>query len=166
MAKFLKLSSGVLTEESTVATSAGAGDSGKIPGLDGSGKLDVTFMPTGFGADAVSYTAGENLTAGDLVYISAAGTVWKADANAVVKAAMGFVLASATAAASCTVYFEGTITGLSSLTPGSKYFLSAAATGAIVSTPPSGAADIVQMVGFATSATTLSFSPGLPIVLV
>ena len=44
MAKFIKLVSGVMTEESTVATSAGAGDSGKVPALNGSGVLDSTIV--------------------------------------------------------------------------------------------------------------------------
>lgn len=44
MAKFIKLLSGVLTEESTVGTSAGAGDSGKVPHLNASGVLDSTII--------------------------------------------------------------------------------------------------------------------------
>ena len=40
MAKFLKIGSdGMPTEEAGITTSAGAGDSGKIPALDGGGKL-------------------------------------------------------------------------------------------------------------------------------
>lgn len=166
MAKFLKLSGGLITEEQTVGTSAGAGDAGKVAHLDSNGRFDSTMMPVGYGEDIGVFTAGENLTAGDLVYVSAAGTVWKADANAVAKSAIGFVLAGASAAASCNVYFEGTITGLTGLTAGSKYFLSASTTGGITTTAPSGSGDIVQLVGVATSTTTLSFSPNAPIVLV
>ena len=98
------------------------------------------------------------------MYISAAGTVLKADANAVAKAAVGFVLASVANAATGTVYFEGSITGLTGLTPGATYFLSGAATGAITTTIPTAAGSIVQQVGVATSATTLTFEAGEPIV--
>lgn len=98
MAKFLKNSAGALAEEATVGTSAGAGDSGKLPHLNGSGvldltitngkntsagagdagklaaldstgKLDTTMMPTGIGADTDSIQASEALAAGDWVNI-------------------------------------------------------------------------------------------------
>ena len=96
--KYLKNSSGVITEDTSVQTSAGAGDagkipalnasgvldstivnsvtssagsgdSGKLPALDASGKLDSTFMPTGVGADTVNITASEALADGDFVNI-------------------------------------------------------------------------------------------------
>lgn len=44
-------------------TSAGAGDAGKLPGLDSNGKLDISFMPTGVGGDTQTLTAGEALSA-------------------------------------------------------------------------------------------------------
>ena len=44
MAKFLKNSSGDIAEEATVGTSAGAGDSGKVPNLNGSGILDDSII--------------------------------------------------------------------------------------------------------------------------
>ena len=165
MAKFLKIGSdGMPTEEAGITTSAGAGDSGKIPALDGGGKLDITMMPTGIGADSKSFTTGEALSAGDLVYINASGEALKADANDVAKAAVGFVLSSASGGASATVYFEGSITGLSGLTRGSKYFLSASAAGSVSTTVPSGAGDIVQYIGVATSTTEMTFEPQTPMV--
>src|SRR5687768_2697758 len=54
--------------DATVA-SAGAGDSGKAVLLNGSGQLDPTVMPTGVGADTASVLASENLAAGDIVNI-------------------------------------------------------------------------------------------------
>jgi len=92
--------------------------------------------------------------------------VLKADANDVAKAAVGFVLSSASGGASTTVYFEGSITGLSGLTRGSKYFLSASAAGAVSTTVPSGAGDIVQYIGVATSTTEMTFEPQTPMVRV
>jgi hypothetical protein len=155
-----------ITQESTIDTSAGAGDAGKIPSLDAGGKLDSTFMPTGFGSDTLSVNAGEDVAAGDLVYIAAAGTVFKADADAAAKAAVGFVLAGATSGNPATVYFgSGMITGLSSLTPGAIYYLSSTA-GGITTTAPTGTGKIQQQVGVAASASVLYFEPQTAILLI
>lgn len=148
-----------------VSTSAGGADANKLIETNGSGKLDETFLPAGVGSDSKTVTAGEALSAGDLVYLNGSGQAMKADANTVTKMAVGFVLASISNGASGTVYFDGTISGLSSLTPGATYFLSASAAGGITTTPPSGAGDIVQPVGWAVSSTELTFNPGYPIVL-
>lgn len=165
MAKFLKIgTTGLATEEAAINVSAGAGDANKIIETNGSGKLDATFLPAGVGNDSKSMTAGEALSAGNVVYISGTGTVLKADANAVAKAAVGYVTASAANGAAVTVFFEGTITGLTGLTPGATYFLSDTATGGVTLTIPTNAGDIVQVVGYAVSATELTFEPQNPIV--
>lgn len=167
MAKFLKVgTTGFPSEEAAVSTSAGAGDAGKVPELDGAGKLSSTMMPAGFGSDSTTATAAEIIAAGDLVYFNGTGGILKADANAVAKAAIGFCNSGIANAASGTVNFEGTVTGLSGLTIGAAYFLSATTAGGVTLTPPSGTADIVQHIGYALSATTLSFSPGQPLVRV
>lgn len=159
--KYLKIgSSGFPTEQAGAVTST----ANAIVALDAAGKLDSTMMPTGVGSDSASLTSGEALSAGNLVYIAAAGTVFKADANAVAKAAIGFVLSSVGSGAAITVYFEGTVTGLASLTPGAAQFLSDATTGGVISTIPSGAGKIVQPVGTAVTATTMTFEAGEPIV--
>ena len=155
-----------ITEESTVDSSAGAGDSAKIPSLDTGGKLSSTFMPTGFGSDTLTLTAGETLAAGDLIYVAAAGTVFKADADAAGKAAIGFVLSGITSAATGTVYFgSGMVTGLTSLTMGQPYFLSSTA-GGITTTAPTGTGKIQQPVGYAVNATSLYFEPQTAILLI
>jgi len=167
MAKFLKMGSSGVTEEATVTTSAGAGDSGKVPNLDSNGKLDITTMPTGVGGDTQTLTAGEALSAGNLVYVNASGQVLKADANAATKAAVGFVLSSVANAASGTVYFgSGIVTGLTGLVAGTEYFLSASATGAVTATPPTGTSKIVQPVGRAISTTILYFEPQAYVLLI
>ena len=96
MAKYISQVAGVLTEVAGLATSAGAGDAGKIPQLDGSGKLDPSLMPTGIGADTASIQASEALSAGDLVNVwnSGGARVRKADASTSGKEAHGFVLAT------------------------------------------------------------------------
>jgi hypothetical protein len=149
----------------SVTTSAGAGDSGKVVALDGAGKIDNTMMPTGVGADTQTITASENLAAGDLVNVwnSSGAKVRKADATTAGKEAHGFVLAGVSSSNPATVYFEGTITGLTSLTPGVQ-FLSTTA-GTATATAPSSSGNVVQRVGFATSSTTLNFQSQSPVVL-
>lgn len=194
--KVLKNAAGVLTEETTLTTSAGAGDanklvalnasgvldasivnskttsagagdSGKLVALDGTGRLDTSMMPVGLGADTAVIVASETLAAGDLVNIwNNAGTanVRKADGSTTGKEAHGFVLAGFASAASATVYFEGTNTQCTSLTPGLQY-LSGSTAGKSSSTAASGSGKVVQVVGFAISATAMNFQAESPIVL-
>lgn len=189
--KFIKQSAGVLTEESALTTTAGAADANRIPALndngvldpsivnasvsasankiaqlDGSGRLDASVMPVGFGADTGVILASENLAAGDLVNVwNNAGTanVRKADGSIAGREAHGFVLSATTASTNATVYFEGTNTQVSGLTPGVQ-FLSATA-GLTTSTPLSGAGQVSQVVGFAVSATEINFQSERPIIL-
>jgi hypothetical protein len=49
--KYLKMSGGRIQEEAAAQTSAGAGDAGKIVGLNSSGVIDPTMMPPGVGAN-------------------------------------------------------------------------------------------------------------------
>ena len=166
MAKYLKLASGSIAEQAATASSAGAGDAGKIVELDGNGRLDLTFMPVGVGTEARTITASETLAAGDLVNIhnSTGNKVRKADASNG-RRAHGFVLAAVTSGQPGTVYLEGSITGLSSLTPGAPYFLSGASAGLATATPPATSGHIVQQVGYAVSDTEISFEPSAPITL-
>jgi hypothetical protein len=93
--KYLKNASGVITEEASIQSSSGAGDAGKIPALDSSGKLDSTMMPTGVGADTSSIATSEDLSAGNIVNVhdSSGAKVRKADASGgVAKMGVGFVL--------------------------------------------------------------------------
>ena len=219
--KLIKNNAGTLTEETTLTTSAGAGDANKVPALnasgvldstiinskntsagagdagkipalnasgilddtiinatvttaankivklDGSGKLDVTVMPTGIGADTASITASEALAAGDLVNIwnnGGTANVRKADASTSGKEAHGFVLSAVSASAAATVYFEGTNTQQTGLTPGVQ-FLSATTAGKATATAPTGTGKVVQRVGLAVSATAFNAEFSDPIVL-
>ncbi len=153
MAKYVALVSGELAEVSGTATSAGAGDAGKIPQLDSGGRLDSTLMPVGIGADTASITASEALSAGDVVNIHAGG-VRKADASNG-RQVHGFVIAAVASSAQATVYFEGRITGLTGLTVGNPMYLGVS--GALTATPPTTATHISQRVGTAITATEVSF---------
>lgn len=164
--KYLKNNSGVITEESAVQASSGAGDAGKILALDASGKLDNSFMPVGIGADTAVVVASEALSAGNFVNIWNDGGVAKArkaDATTAGKDAHGFVLSAVSASANATVYFEGTNTAVTGQT-GGKVFLATTAGGA-TSTAPSASGNVVQSIGVAVSATAINFNLGTPIVL-
>lgn len=163
--KYLKNLAGTVTEEAAIQTSAGAGDAGKIPAVDSTGRFDTSFMPTGVAADTASITTSEALAAGDLVNIhnSSGAKVRKADASTTGKEAHGYVIASALISTSATVYFEGTNAQVTGLTPGVQYL--STTPGLSTSTAPSAAGQTVQRVGFATAATALNFQSNLPITL-
>lgn len=163
--KFIKNVSGTLTEEAAITTSAGSGDADKVPALDASGRLDVSMMPTGIGADTAAIASSENLAAGDLVniYNASGAKVRKADASAAGKEAHGFVLSAVTSPANATVYFEGTNAQVTSLTPGALFL--STTPGLATSTAPSGSGNVVQRVGLATAAASMNFEGGVPIVL-
>lgn len=164
--KYLYNNAGTITEKVSNQASAGAADAGKIVALDSTGRIDNTMMPTGIGADTANITTSEALAAGDLVNVwnSTGAKVRKADASTAGKEAHGFVLAAASSGATATVYFEGTDTQVTGLTPGVQY-LSATTPGAATATAPSGTGQVVQRVGFATAATALNFQSQPPVVL-
>ena len=169
MAKFLKQLAGVLTEESTIGTSAGAGDSGKVIHLDGAGLIDSSFLSPTIGVNTFDAEASEGLAAGDYVNIfNDAGTekVQLADASDPDKEAMGFVKAAFIATATATVFFHDTNDDLSGLTPGVVQYLSESTPGGVTATAPSTAGEIVQRVGKSLSATKISSEFSNPITLV
>lgn len=165
--KLLQLVGGLITQVSAVVTSAGAGDDGKIPALDSTGRLDASVMPVGIAADVKVLPSTENIGAGKYVNIyDNAGTpsVRLAD-NSNSRTAHGFVKTGVTSPANATIYFEGANTGLSGLTAGQRQFLSTA--GGVTTTPPTfaGGAQISQLLGTAISATEVNTDIEDPIVL-
>lgn len=150
-----------------VNTSAGATDGGKLPKLDAAGKLALTMMPTGVFPDTQNVVASEAIPANSLVNLwNNAGTlnIRKADATTAGKEANGFILAAVASGAAVDVYFDGTIPGLTGLSPGQTLFLSTIA-GQPTGTAPSASGNIVQGVGKALSTTTMTFEPSDPITL-
>jgi hypothetical protein len=164
--KYIAMVAGLLTEVAAIITSAGAGDSGKIVALDSSGKLDTSFMPTGVGADTAAIATSESLAAGDLVNVfnSTGAKVRKADSSVSGKEAHGFVLAVFTHPTTATVYFEGSNTQVTGLTPGVQY-LDPVNPGKSTNTAPTTAGQVVQRVGFATAAAVLNFQSEVPVLL-
>lgn len=186
---FLKIaSSGLADEERTVETSAGAGDSGKIPNLnasgvlghtvvnatvtsagagssgqvvalDSTGRIDASAMPVGVVADVSTQTASEALGAATLVNEYSGGVRLADCSNG--RQATGFVLSSVLNGGAASCYHEGQITGMSGLTKGTAYFLSTV--GAVTATPTTTAGQILQFIGYATSTTSLNFEPETPV---
>lgn len=163
--KYIAQSSGLLTEVAAIQTSAGAGDAGKIPAVDSTGRLDATLMPVGVVPEVKSLVTSENLTAGNMVNVyNNAGTPTARNAdNTNGRVAHGFVLAGTTSPAAASVYLEGIITGLSALTAGTQMFLGVA--GAATATAPSTSGYIVQQIGVPVSATEIAFNPQQTITL-
>lgn len=190
--KVLSNNAGQLQEVASISTSAGAADAGKIIAtnasgqIDGSflnatvssspnklvmtgadGRLDISVLPVGVGADTAVIPASEALAAGDLVNIwnnSGTANVRKADASTAGKEAHGFVLAAVASGQPATVYFEGTNTQMTGLTPGRQYL--STTPGKTSATAPTGSGQVVQVVGFAVSATAMNLQSNPPIVLV
>lgn len=193
--KFLKNNAGVITEESSVATSAGAGDegklvalnasgilgstivnsktssagagdSGKIVALDGSGKIDSTMMPTGIGADTASIEASEALAAGDFVNIyNATGAKCRKADASTAGKEAHGFVLAAVESAANATVY---FEGTNTQVTGQApgpVFLSATP-GLATSTAPSGSGNVVQRIGFATGTTTINFQSQVPIVLV
>lgn len=122
--------------------------------------------PTSIDND-VSGTAGEALTAGQMAYLSdgsgslVAGRWYLADADTAYSNTtplIGAVVATVASGASGTFRLSGRLTGLSALTAGAPYYLSATA-GAITTTAPANA----RFVGNADSTTSLIMTPNPPI---
>lgn len=154
-----------LAEVSTVDTSAGAGDAGAIPSLDGTGRLDGSFMPTGIGDSSYTLEASENLDAGDLVNVfddASTPKVRKADASNG-RVAHGYVTSAVLAAASATVFTDDLNDAVTGLTAGLACYLSTA--GGVSQTIPTTSGHSRQYVGQAVSATAISINLGDPIVL-
>jgi hypothetical protein len=168
--RFISLVNGIKTSLTAITASAGVSDGGKIVATNQTtGKLDMTLMPSGIGAetDAIVADVG-GLTSGDMVNIYSNGgtlTARKADATTEGKHAHGFVTDTVTAGNNATVHRPGqTNSGLTGLTVGNVYFLSVTA-GAVTDIPPEDVGNIVQSLGIAMSATTLAFNPSEAVTL-
>jgi hypothetical protein len=147
-----------------VEAPAGSTNAGDFAVYGSDGKLNAAAFPAGFGQDAVNATAGEALSAGDMVYFNSSGNVMKADATAIGKQARGYVNAAVTNAATAQVFFDDTNTGKTGLTPGATYYLGLTAGQIVTPAPTLAAGNICQEIGFATSATSLRVNIQEPII--
>jgi hypothetical protein len=148
-------SNGKPAEQRAVQSSAGAGNAGNIPALDSSGRLDSTMMPVGIVPETITFTASEDLSAGDYVNLHLSTTLKgrKAD-NSNGRQADGFVLAAVSTGASGTLYTDGANSGVTGLTVAARYFLGTSG-GVTATVPAAGSNVIIQPLGIAKSATEL-----------
>ena len=115
--------------------------------------------PQGPAADfSATITAGENLSARDMIYIDASGSAMKADNASALKQATGYVTAAITSGNTGTGYFGGgMIEGFAGLTLDTPYYLGTS--GAITTTKP--VSGFVQQIGFPLSSSILIFHPSI-----
>jgi hypothetical protein len=101
------------------------------------------------------YTAGDDLVAGEVVYISAANTVDKADVSSAGAASrvVGMVVAGALDTTPVNIASDGLVKTLSGLTAGSRYYADPATVGGITATLPVGTGNSIVQIGYAKSAT-------------
>jgi hypothetical protein len=109
-----------------------------------------------------SFLAGATLAIGDVVYMGTDGEVLEADANQVTTMpAIGICVSAGSDGNACDVLVQGIMHDTSAFptfTVGADIFVSAAATGAVVDTAPSGSGDTVQKVGVALHADMVYFN--------
>lgn len=147
---------GEIERRTAIATSAGAGDANLIPRTGSDGKLDASFMPATGGESAETITASEAIAAGDWVnfhQVGGARRIRKAVAADGTKPAHGYVTAAVSGGADGSVFTKGingavALTGFTTSDVGLAVFLSAGTSGGCTRTPPSGAGNIVQRLGF------------------
>lgn len=112
---------------------------------------------SGLAADVSGLTCLSGDAVGDWMYVSAASTVAKADADNTAKIPVLGPIVSKQSSTSCTVRVSGLVTGLAGLTAGATYYLSATA-GAITTSAPSNHA---LPVAIAISTTSLVVLPSI-----
>lgn len=123
---------------------------------------NISAMPASSGNTDITGTAGEAISAGQVVYLSAGdgsktqGQWYKADSANTYSSTtnwVGIAPNAISSAASGAIRIAGSVTGLSALSVGSTYYVGTA--GALTATAPSNA----RPVGQADSATSLVMSP-------
>lgn len=153
---YLDRESGRFKRRQAINESAGSGDANKLVGTNAAGEVDISFMPSGFGAETVSMVASESLAEGDFVNPwNDTGTLKarKAD-NSNDRPARGVVVAAFSSSATAVVYVgQKLVTGYTGLTPGGECWIGTA--GRATQTPPSGDGVLSQSIGFAVNATTI-----------
>jgi len=156
--RYLNVIAGKLKQVAASVTST----ADAVVAMDATGKLDISTMPTGVGAETVSSVTSENLASGAFINLFLNGgviTARNADMTTNAKPAHGFVTSAVTSPANATVFFESnTNSAVTGLTIGSDYYLSTV--GAITTTVPSTAGNIVQYIGRAQSTTAINFING------
>ncbi len=160
----IKFINDLVSGATSLNSSAPLGYDGAPSSLAGNQLATVTYVLGVVNGGAVTFdrqvlsgqTAGENLTANDVVYFKEADAKWwKADADLTAtfdQLQLGVALSTVSADETVQIGISGPQTGFTGLTPGSKYYLSNTA-GAISTT----AGTYSVFVGWALSSTILLF---------
>jgi len=159
--KFQTLENGKakLVEATTVST--GVAEAGDIIATDSTGKIDISLLPSGIGADVAMIEASGDISGGSYIQIFenlGSPEIRLAD-NSNGRNADGFIIDAVTDGNLATVYFEGSNTGLTGLTVGSRQYLGL--NGLPTETPldpnnPANVGKIHQFLGKAINATTIN----------
>lgn len=143
------------------------GYDGAPAGLTGNQLATVNYVLSVVNGGAVTFdkqvltnqTAGENVTANDIVYLKEADNKWwKVDDDlsaTFTQVRLGVAQATTLANASLTIGISGPMSAFSGLAAGSKYYVSSTAGAVTTSAGKNGI-----FVGWAISSTVLFFSPG------
>lgn len=158
-------------ELSAIIASLGAGDALKIVSTGADGRIDISFLPPGIGADTETLICSEALAAGSYVNIYDNGgvrTVRLASNLDNTKPAHGFVKSAFAQNDNALVYLRGVNSqiALGSFVVadrGKKVFLGTA--GGAVKTPPTGTGTLLQVLGPVTDvgakvSSNFSYNPG------
>lgn len=133
--------------------------------LNNNGIVDGTVIPNFLlenpplsTADATgsvgTYTCDASVTVGNVVYLSGANMVARADADDVLSQPVIGIVSSKSSITQALVKYNGEMDIFTGLVPGSTYFLSLAP-GEFTTIAPSSQGSIVQKIGFAKNTTTL-----------
>ncbi len=122
-------------------------------------KLGGDMAIDGYGFTAV-FPAGEDLSRGSLCYLTASGTMAKADASTSVtcRSMLGLCMESVNSGFDAKFLVKGFFTGLSGLTPGDVLYVSTT-TGTWQSLIPFGDGDIIRPIGYAAGTDRIFFDP-------
>lgn len=119
---------------------------------------DLPYSFESGAASGVSITAGEAIGAGKFAYIASDGKAYLAGYSSTDTAASLYVLDAIASGTSGSAYQDGTNTALSGLTPGAIYALGTSGGIALASTLTATSGTLLQMLGTATSTTSLAVS--------
>lgn len=165
---FLARVNGRIQQIIATVVSAGAANAGDMVALGTDGHLDESVLPVGVGANVVTATASEAISAGRFVNLYDNGGVLSmrlAD-NSNGRPAWGYVRASVAISEAGSAYRLNTVNAhLSTLTPGANYWLGTA--GNVIDTPldPDVDTGVDQYLGLAASATELVTVEHAPVYL-
>lgn len=130
---------------------------------------NIAGVPASAATVDVSGVAGETISAGQAVYLSdgsgskVPGSWYKADStnsySSVAAVAVGLAPSAIVSGATGTIRLAGSVTGLTALTPGTRYYVGVS--GALTATAPTNA----RVLGIADTATSIveTANPGIPV---